>query len=88
MESCKKGIRENITGKNRTLGIWQSCADCGLQNKTQHFIPRDHQYELNEEIERKECPDCKSKNYSVFMAEKDTVMYPSPTPKREGTYRG
>jgi rubredoxin len=67
----------------------QSCPDCGLQNKQQYFIPRDHKYELNEEIERKDCPDpnYKSKNYSVFMAEKDTVLYPSPEPKREATYR-
>jgi hypothetical protein len=52
--------------------MWQSCPDCGLQNKQQYFIPRDHKYELNEEIERKECPDpdYKSKSYSVFMAER------------------
>jgi len=35
--------------------------------------------ELGEEIERKECPepDCKSKKFHVFMADKDTVFYPS-----------
>ena len=31
-----------------------------------------------EDIERKECPnpECKSKNFSVIMMEKDTVFYP------------
>jgi hypothetical protein len=29
-EKYKKGIRENTTGRTRTLGIWQSCPDCGL----------------------------------------------------------
>ena len=88
-ENYKKGIRENTTGRTRTLGMWQSCPDCSLQNKQQYFIPRDHKYELNEEIERKECPDpdYKSKSYSVFMAEKDIVLYPSSEPKREATYR-
>ena len=65
----KKGIRENTTGRARTLGIWMSCPDCSFNKKFQEFIPRDHQYELTEDIERKECPDpdCKSKNFSVFM---------------------
>jgi hypothetical protein len=74
----KKGIRENTTGRARTLGILMSCPDCSFNKKFQEFIPRDHQYELTEDIERKECPDpdCKSKNFSVFMAEKDTVFYP------------
>jgi hypothetical protein len=53
-ENYMKGIRENTTGRTRTLGMWQSCPDCGLQNKQQYFIPRDHKYELNEEIERKD----------------------------------
>jgi hypothetical protein len=66
-----------------------SCPDCGINRKFQEFIPNDYGIELSEEIERKECPesDCKSKNFSVFMAEKDTFFYPSPPPKREGKYR-
>ena len=47
-EKYKRGIKENRTGKTRTLGIWMSCPE----------------------------PDCKSKNFSIFMAEKDTVFYP------------
>ena len=78
-----EGIRENTTGRASTIGIWISCPDCGLHNKHQEFIPRDHHYELTEDVERTECPnpDCKSKNCSVFMAEKDSVFYPSLTPK-------
>jgi hypothetical protein len=55
-----------------------SCPDCGFNRKFQEFIPNDHGIELSEDIERKQCPDpdCKSKNFSVFMAEKDTVVYP------------
>ena len=85
-EKYKKGIRENTTGRARTLGIWMSCPDCGFNRKFQEFIPNDYSIELSEDIERKECPDpdCKSKNFSVFMAEKDTVFHPSPTPKRQG----
>ena len=30
---------------------------------------------------------CYSKNYSVTPAEKDTVFYPSLSPKRQGKYR-
>jgi hypothetical protein len=30
-----------------------SCPDCGFNKKFQEFIPRDHQYELTEDIERK-----------------------------------
>ena len=30
---------------------------------------------------------CHSKNCSVTLAEKDTVFYSSPTPKRQGKYR-
>jgi hypothetical protein len=60
-----------------------------FNQKFQEFIPNDYSIELSEEIERNECPDpdCKSRNFSVFMAEKDTVFYPSPTPKRQGKYR-
>ena len=65
-EKYKKGIRENTTGRARTLGIWISCSDCGLQSKQQEFIPAYHQHELNEEIERKECSDCKSKKLFCF----------------------
>ena len=90
-EKYKRGIKENRTGRARTLGIWMSCPDCGFNRKFQEFIPNDYGIEISEEIERKECPepDCKSKNFSVFMAEKDTVLYPNnaPIPKREGKYR-
>jgi hypothetical protein len=77
-EKYKRGIKENRTGRARTLGIWMSRPDCGIQRKFQEFIPNDYGIELSEDIERKECPDpdCKSKNFSVFMAEKDTVFYP------------
>lgn len=77
-EKYKKGIKENRTGKTRTLGIWMSCPDCGFNKKFQEFVPNDYSYELTEDIERKQCPDpdCKSKNFSIFMAEKDTVFYP------------
>jgi hypothetical protein len=53
-----------------------SCPDCGFNRKFQEFIPNDYSIELSEDIERKECPDadCKSKNFSVFMAEKDSVL--------------
>ena len=66
-----------------------SCPDCDFNRKFQEFIPNDYSIELSEDIERKEYPDpdCKSKNFSVFMAEKDTVFHPSPTPKRQGKYR-
>jgi hypothetical protein len=52
--------------------------DCGFNRKFQEFIPNDYGIEICEDIERKECPepDCKSNNFSVFMAEKDTVFYP------------
>jgi hypothetical protein len=52
--------------------------DCGIQRKFQEFIPNDYGIELSEDIERNECPapDCKSKNFSVFMGEKDTGFYP------------
>jgi hypothetical protein len=81
-EKYKRGIKENRTGKTRTLGVWMSCPDCGLERKFQEFIPNDYGIELPAEIERKECPepDCKSKNFSVFMADKDTVYYPPPPP--------
>lgn len=77
-EKYKKGIRENTTGRARTLGIWMSCPDCGINRKFQEFITNDDGIELSEDIERKECPDpdCKSKNFSVIMMEKDTVFYP------------
>jgi hypothetical protein len=76
-EKYKRGIKENRTGA-RTLGIWMSCPDCGIKRKFQEFILNDYGIELSEDIERKECPDpdCKSKSFSVFMAEKDTVFYP------------
>ena len=78
-EKYKRGIKENRTGKTRTLGIWMSCPDCGSNRKFQEFIPNDYGIELGEEIERKECPnpDCKSKNFSIIMHDKDTVFYPS-----------
>ena len=71
-EKYKRGIKENRTGRTRTLGIWFSCADCGLNQKFQNFIPNDYGIDLGEEIELKICPDpdYKSKNFSVFMAEK------------------
>jgi hypothetical protein len=50
-----EGIRENTTGRASTIGIWISCPDCGLHNKHQEFIPRDHHYELTEDVERTEC---------------------------------
>ena len=82
-EKYKRGIKENRTGRMRTLGVWMSCADCGFNQKFQEFIPNDYGIELGEDIERKECPDpdCKSKKFCVFMAEKDTVFYPSRTNK-------
>jgi hypothetical protein len=90
-EKYKRGIKENTTGRTRTLGIWMSCAKCGIDRKFQFFIPNDHGIELGEEIEMKQCPEpgCKSKNFSVFMADKDTVFYPNntPPPKREGIWR-
>ena len=77
-EKYKRGIKENRTGRARTLGIWMSCPDCCINRKFQEFIPNDYGIELGEEIERKECPDpeCKGKNFSVIMMEKDTVFYP------------
>ncbi|MDW0331747.1 MAG: hypothetical protein QN423_02275 [Nitrososphaeraceae archaeon] len=47
-----------------------SCPDCGFNRKFQEFIPNDYGIELSEDIERKECPDpdCKSRNFSVYMA--------------------
>jgi hypothetical protein len=55
-----------------------SCPDCGFNKKFQEFVPNYYSYELTEDIERKQCPDpdCKRKNFSIFMAEKDTVFYP------------
>lgn len=41
-EKYKKGIRENTTGRARTLGIWMSCPDCGFNRKFQEFIPNDY----------------------------------------------
>jgi hypothetical protein len=81
-EKYKSGIRENRTGKARTIGMWQSCADCGFNAKAQEFIPNDYQYKLTEEVERKQCPnpECKSTKFSVTLAEKDTVYYPPPPP--------
>ena len=78
-EKYKRGIKENRTGRARTLGILFSCADCGFNRKFQQLIPNDYGIELGEDIERKECPepDCKSKKFCVFMAEKDTVFYPT-----------
>jgi hypothetical protein len=38
-EKYKRGIKENRTGKTRTLGIWMSCPDCGINRKFQEFIP-------------------------------------------------
>ena len=90
-EKYKKGIRENTTGKWRTIAIVANCPDCDFYYKKQEFIPPDYGYELTEEIERKECPnaECKSKNYTVTMVEKDTVRYPNNAsiPKRQGKYR-
>jgi hypothetical protein len=82
-EKYKRGIKENRTGRARTLGIWMSCPDCGISKKFQEFIPNDYGIELGEEIERKECPnpDCKSKNFSIIMHDKDAVFYPSPANK-------
>jgi hypothetical protein len=79
-EKYKRGIRTNQTGKARTIAMWQSCADCGFNEKAQEFIPNDYQYELTEEVERKQCPnpECKSTKFSVILAEKDTVYYPPP----------
>ena len=76
-EKYTKGIKENRTGKTRTLGIWMSCPDCGTNRNFQEFIPNDYGVELSEEIERKECPDCKSTKFSIIMHDKDTVFYPS-----------
>ena len=38
----KKGIRENTTGRARTLCIWMSCPDCDINRKFQEFIPNDY----------------------------------------------
>ena len=76
-EKYKRGIKENRTGRTRTLGVWMSCPQCGISRNFQEFIPNDHGIDLSEDIERKECPGCKSKNFSVIMYEKDTVFYPS-----------
>jgi hypothetical protein len=48
-EKYKRGIKENRTGRTRTLGIWMECPN----------------------------PDCKSKNFSIIMHDKDTVFYPN-----------
>ena len=41
-EKYKKGIKENRTGRARTLGIWMSCPDCSINRKFQEFIPNDY----------------------------------------------
>ena len=41
-EKYKRGIKENRTGRARTLGVWFSCADCGFNRKFQEFIPNDY----------------------------------------------
>ena len=33
-EKYKRGIKENTTGKTRTLGIWMSCPDCGISRNS------------------------------------------------------
>ena len=38
----KRGIKENRTGRARTIGIWMSCPDCGINRKFQEFIPNDY----------------------------------------------
>jgi hypothetical protein len=78
-EIYKRGIKENRTGRTRTLGIRMECPKCGISRHFQEFIPNDYGIELGEEIERKECPnpDCKSKNFSIIMHDKDTVFYPN-----------
>jgi predicted RNA-binding Zn-ribbon protein involved in translation (DUF1610 family) len=97
-EKYKRGIKENRTGRTRTLGIWMECPKCGISRHFQEFIPKwmecpkcgisrhfqefipnEYGIELGEEIERKECPnpDCKSKNFSIIMHDKDTVFYPN-----------
>jgi hypothetical protein len=72
-EKYKKGIRENTTGRVRTLGIWMSCPDCGISRKFQEFIPNGYGIEICEDIERKECPepDCKSNIFSVFYGREE-----------------
>jgi hypothetical protein len=82
-EKYKRGIKENRTGRTRTLGIWCECPKCGISRHFQEFIPNDYGIELGEEIERKECPnpDCKGKNFCIIMHDKDTVFYPSPANK-------
>jgi hypothetical protein len=78
-EKYKRGIKENRTGRTRTLGIRMECPKCGISRHFQEFIPNDCGIELGEEIERKECPnpDCKSKNFSIIMHDKDAVFYPN-----------
>jgi len=51
-EKYKRNIRENTTGRARTLGIWMSCPDCGFNRKFQEFIPNDYSIELPGDIER------------------------------------
>jgi hypothetical protein len=77
-EKYKRGIKENTTGRTRTLGVWMSCPKCGISKSFESFIPNDYGVDLSEDIERKECPDpeCKGKNFSVIVMEKDTVFYP------------
>ena len=41
-EKYKRGIKENRTGRARTLGIWMECPDCGFNRKFQEFIPNDY----------------------------------------------
>ena len=80
-EKYTRGIKENGTGRTRTLGIWMSCPDCRICKKVQEFIPNDYGVELSEEIERKECPDCRSKNYSGFYGRKGYSILSKPYPK-------